>query len=58
MRLGENPPVPAILYTGDRLCWRSLTALCAQTQNKKLFESVAKQHFQKVSCGSFDRKLL
>ncbi|MFN5565473.1 MAG: hypothetical protein ACK5BG_17945, partial [Pseudanabaena sp.] len=25
------------------------TALCAQTQTKKIFESVAKQHFQKFS---------
>jgi hypothetical protein len=30
-----------------------LTALCSQT--KRFFESVALQHFQKISCGSFDR---
>jgi hypothetical protein len=30
-----------------------LTALCAQTQIKKFFESVAWQHFQKTSCDSF-----
>jgi hypothetical protein len=30
------------------------TALCAQKQNKKFFENVAKQHFQKISYGSFD----
>jgi len=30
-------------------------ALCAQTQTKKIFESVALQHFQKFSCGSYDR---
>ncbi|NUN65504.1 hypothetical protein HCU40_12265 [Pseudanabaena biceps] len=34
------------------------TALYAQTRTKKFFESVALQHFQKISCGSFDRKLL
>jgi hypothetical protein len=32
-----------------------ITALCAQTQTKKIFESVALQHFQKFSCGSFER---
>jgi hypothetical protein len=34
------------------------TALCAQTQTKKFFERVAKQPFQKISCGLFDQKLL
>ncbi len=34
------------------------TVLCAHIQTQKLFESVALQHFQKVSGGSFDRKLL
>ncbi|ELS34061.1 hypothetical protein Pse7429DRAFT_0704 [Pseudanabaena biceps PCC 7429] len=32
-----------------------LTAHCAQTQTKEIFESVAKQRFQKFPCGSFDR---
>jgi hypothetical protein len=32
--------------------------LCAQTQTKKLFESVALQRFQKVYSGSFDRQLM
>jgi len=36
----------------DRL---ELTALRAQTQTKKDFESVAKQHFQNLSCDSFDQ---
>ncbi|TYQ30924.1 hypothetical protein [Pseudanabaena sp. UWO310] len=44
-----------LAIASDRL---GLTVFCTQTQTKKLFESVAKQHFQKVSCGSFDRKLL
>jgi hypothetical protein len=35
-----------------------LTALCAQTQTKKYFESFALQSFQNISCGSFDRQLL
>jgi hypothetical protein len=30
-----------------------LTALCAQTQTKKKFESIASQRFQIFSCGSF-----
>jgi hypothetical protein len=34
---------------------KQLTALCAQTQTKKNFESVAKQRFQNFSCGSFDQ---
>jgi hypothetical protein len=34
------------------------TALRAQTQAKKNFESVASQRFQNFSCGSFDRQLL
>jgi hypothetical protein len=33
----------------------ALTALCAQTQIKKFFESVAWQHFRKISCDSFAR---
>jgi hypothetical protein len=32
-----------------------LTALCAQTQTKEIFESLATQRFQKFPCGSFDR---
>jgi len=32
-----------------------MTALRVQTQTKKNFESVALQHFQNFSCGSFDR---
>jgi hypothetical protein len=32
-----------------------LTALCAQAQIKKSFESIAWQRFQNFSCGSFDR---
>jgi len=32
-----------------------ITALRAQTQTKKNFESAALQHFQNFSCGSFDR---
>jgi hypothetical protein len=35
-----------------------ITALRAQTQAKKNFESIAKQRFQNFSCGSFDRQLL
>lgn len=35
-----------------------ITALCAQTKAKEIFESVVKQHFQKFPCGSLDRKLL
>jgi hypothetical protein len=35
-----------------------LTALRAQTQAKKNFESVALQRFQNFSCDSFDRQLL
>jgi len=34
------------------------TALCAQTQTKKKIQSVALQHFEFFSSGSFDRKLL
>lgn len=34
------------------------TALCAQIQTQKTFKSLVKQHFQKFSGGSFDRKLL
>jgi hypothetical protein len=34
------------------------TALCAQTQTKINFESVAKQRFQNLSYGSFDLQLL
>jgi hypothetical protein len=34
-----------------------LTAICAQTQTKKSFESVASQRFQNFSWGSFDRQL-
>jgi hypothetical protein len=33
-------------------------ALCAQTQTKEIFESVASQRFQKFLYGSFDRQLL
>jgi hypothetical protein len=33
------------------------TALCAQTQTNKFFESVAKQHFQKIYNGLLDQKL-
>jgi hypothetical protein len=35
-----------------------LTALCAQTQTKKTFDSIAKQCCQKFSCSLFDQKLL
>jgi hypothetical protein len=31
--------------------------LCAQSQTKIFFEMLAKQAFQKVSCGSLDRQL-
>jgi hypothetical protein len=34
------------------------TTLCAQHQIKKVFESVALQRFQKLSCSLFGRKLL
>jgi hypothetical protein len=34
------------------------TALYAQIQIKNFFESVASQHFQKNSYGSFDRQLV
>jgi hypothetical protein len=34
------------------------TELCAQTQTKINFESVAKQCFQNLSFGSFDLQLL
>jgi hypothetical protein len=34
------------------------TVLCAQTQTKQIFESIASQCFQKFACGSFARKLL
>jgi hypothetical protein len=30
----------------------SITTLCAQTQTNKFFESVAKQHFQKIYFGA------
>ncbi|TYQ30428.1 hypothetical protein PseudUWO310_08485 [Pseudanabaena sp. UWO310] len=33
------------------------TALCAQTQTKKNFESVASQRFQNFSCGSLSLAL-
>ncbi len=33
-----------------------VTALCAPTETKKFFESVALQQFQKISC-SFNQKL-
>ncbi|TYQ26406.1 hypothetical protein [Pseudanabaena sp. UWO310] len=33
---------------------RLVTAHCAQTQTKEIFESVALQRFQKFLCGSFD----
>jgi hypothetical protein len=35
-----------------------LTALCAQTQTNKNFESIALQCSQNFYCGSFDRELL
>jgi hypothetical protein len=46
-----------------RTFWHStsnlaITALCAQTQTKKKFASVASQRLQIFSCGSFDRQLL
>jgi hypothetical protein len=39
---------------------RSVTAteLCAQTQTKINFESIASQRFQNLSFGSFDLQLL
>ena len=46
-----------------KLLWRSFaalqklhTAITAQTNHKKKFESVALQRFQISSCGSFERK--
>jgi hypothetical protein len=36
----------------------TVTALCAQNQTNILPERIAKQSFQEVYCGSFDRKLL
>jgi hypothetical protein len=36
----------------------SLTALCAQSKNKRFFERLALQAFQKISWGSLDRQLL
>jgi hypothetical protein len=38
-----------------KLIYLEITARCAQTQTKRFFESAALQHFQKISCGSFDR---
>jgi hypothetical protein len=35
-----------------------ITAISDQTNHKKFFESVAKQHFQKISWFGFERKAL
>jgi hypothetical protein len=47
--------IPKSLVTIIERTAKLLTALCAQTRTKRFFESVAKQHFQKIFCGSFDR---
>jgi hypothetical protein len=39
----------------DILIPSNITTLCAQSQDKKILESVAEQDFQEFSCGSFDR---
>ncbi|GBO54091.1 hypothetical protein APA_2039 [Pseudanabaena sp. lw0831] len=41
-----------------RLSLISFTAIIDQTNHKKIFESVALQHFQKFSWFGFERKAL
>jgi hypothetical protein len=42
----------------EPLALETPTAIIDQTNHKKIFESVAKQHFQKFSWFGFERKAL